>query len=276
MEGGSHGGSTSATARLSATIRVAKHDALAGRVSKRVGCQHNGPPRSRWFLWIASMAMEEPTSPAPADRVRPYLPPEALDHVVRLLDGYAVDLRVVRPRRTKLGDHRPPQGPLRPHRITVNADLNPFAFLTTLLHEVAHAATWERHRLRRRRVRPHGAEWKREFSEVLAPVVAAGVFPDDVAAAVARSLTNPAAATCSDRDLLLALARYDRPREGRVRVEELVEGTWFRIDGRHAFRAGRLVRTRRQCFAVGSGREYRVHGLLFVEPLAAEPEGPAA
>ena len=210
----------------------------------------------------------------PTEIVRPYLPAAAVDHVARLLEGLAVDLRVVRPRRSKLGDHRPPPAPLGPHRITVNADLNPYAFLTTLLHEVAHAATWERHRggfLRRRRLRPHGPEWKQEFSWVLAPVVEAGVFPDDVATAVARSLQNPAAATCSDRDLLLALARYDRPPEGRVRVEQLVEGTWFRIDGRHAFRAGRLVRTRRQCFAAGSGREYRVHGLLFVEPLAEEP-----
>lgn len=210
----------------------------------------------------------------PTEIVRPYLPVAAVDHVARLLEGLAVDLRVVRPRRSKLGDHRPPPAPLRPHRITVNADLNPYAFLTTLLHEVAHAATWERHRggfLRRRRLRPHGPEWKQEFSSVLAPVVEAGVFPDDVATAVARSLQNPAAATCSDRDLLLALARYDQPPEGRVRVEQLVEGTWFRIDGRHAFRAGRLVRTRRQCFAAGSGREYRVHGLLFVEPLAEEP-----
>ena len=218
-------------------------------------------------------ARSNPAS-VPTEIVRPYLPVAAVDHVARLLEGLAVDLRVVRPRRSKLGDHRPPPSPLRTHRITVNADLNPYAFLTTLLHEVAHAATWERHRggfLLRRRLRPHGPEWKQEFSWVLAPVVEAGVFPDDVATAVARSLQNPAAATCSDRDLLLALARYDQPPEGRVRVEQLVEGTWFRIDGRHAFRAGRLVRTRRQCFAAGSGREYRVHGLLFVEPLAEEP-----
>lgn len=203
--------------------------------------------------------------------VRPYLPAAAFDHVERAIAGFAVDLRVVRPRRTKLGDHRPPPAPLRPHRITVNADLNPYAFLTTLLHEVAHAATWERHGPRRRRLRPHGPEWKREFSAVLAPVVGAGVFPHELAAAVTRSLENPAAATCSDRDLLLALARYDRPPEGRVRVEELPDGSWFRIDGRHAFRAGRLVRTRRRCFEAGTGREYRVHGLLFVEPLAGEP-----
>lgn len=202
--------------------------------------------------------------------LRPYLPAAALDHVERAIGGLAVDLRVVRPRRTKLGDHRPPPAPLRPHRITVNADLNPYAFLTTLLHEVAHAATWERHRPRRR-LRPHGPEWKQEFSAVLAPVVAAGVFPDELAAAVTKSLWNPAAATCSDRELLLALARYDRPPEGRVRVEDLPDGAWFRIDGRHLFRAGRIVRTRRRCFEVGTGREYRVHGLALVEPLPMEP-----
>ena len=210
------------------------------------------------------------TGRSASEILRPYLPAAALDHVERAIAGLAVDLRVVRPRRTKLGDHRPPPAPLRPHRITVNADLNPYAFLTTLLHEVAHAATWERHRPRRR-LRPHGPEWKQEFSAVLAPVVAAGVFPDELAAAVTRSLWNPAAATCSDRELLLALARYDRPPEGRVRVEDLPDGAWFRIDGRHRFRAGRLVRTRRRCFEVSTGREYRVHGLAFVEPLPMDP-----
>lgn len=205
------------------------------------------------------------------DVVRPHVPEATVDHVARVVAGLRLELRVVRPRRTKLGDHRPPRPPERAHRITVNADLNPWAFLTTFLHEVAHAATWERHSGRRRRLRPHGPEWKREFARVLAPLVDGRVFPDDLAAAVMRSLANPAAATCSDRGLLLALARHDRRRDGRVRVEELAAGAWFRIDGRHAFRAGRLVRTRRRCFEAGTGREYRVHGLLLVEPLDAEP-----
>jgi hypothetical protein len=202
------------------------------------------------------------------------VPPAAIDHVVRALGGLRVELRVVRPRRSKLGDHRPPRLPLRPaHRITVNADLNPWAFLTTLLHEVAHAATWERHASRRRRVRPHGPEWQREFAGVLVPLLEARVFPDELATAVTRSLASPAAATCSDRGLLLALARYDRTAEGRVRVEDLAEGAWFRVDGRHVFRAGRLVRTRRRCFEAGTNDEYRVHGLLAVELLAGPPEG---
>ena len=42
------------------------------------------------------------------------------------------------------------------HRISVNENLNPYAFLITLLHEVAHMTTWEKHRLRMRRCRPHG------------------------------------------------------------------------------------------------------------------------
>ncbi|MCE9629938.1 MAG: SprT-like domain-containing protein [Planctomycetia bacterium] len=207
----------------------------------------------------------------PVSVVRPFLPPAAVVHVESLLAGYDLHVRIARPRRTKLGDHRPPAAGWTAHRISINANLNPYAFLTTLLHEVAHAATWERHRPRRR-VRPHGPEWKREFEAILSPVVGAGVLPDEVAAALAQSMRNPAAATCSDRGLALALARYDEQPPGRVRVEDLVEGTFFRVDGGQAFRADRQVRTRRKCFECGTGREYRVHGLLFVEPLDAEPE----
>jgi len=203
--------------------------------------------------------------------VRPHLPVAAVDHVARAVSRLQLDVVVVRPRRTKLGDHRPPRPPARAHRVTINADLNPWAFLTTLLHEVAHATTWERHAGRRRRLRPHGPEWRTEFSALLAPLVDARVFPEGLAVAVLRSLARPAAATCSARGLLLALARYDQRRDDRVRVEDLADGAWFRIDGGHAFRAGRPVRTRRRCFEAGTGREYRVHGLLLVEPLAAPP-----
>ncbi len=199
-----------------------------------------------------------------------FLPPAAVVHVAPLLAAYELHVRIARPRRTKLGDHRPPAVGRTAHRISINSNLNPYAFLTTLLHEVAHAATWERHRPRRR-VRPHGPEWKREFEAILEPVVGAGVLPDEVAAALARSMRNPAAATCSDRGLALALARYDEPPAGRVRVEDLVEGTFVRIESGQAFRADRQVRTRRKCFECGTGREYRVHGLLFVEPLGEEP-----
>lgn len=204
---------------------------------------------------------------------RPRLPAGAETYVAELLGRHPIEVWLSRPRRTKLGDHRPPGRGRPAHRITVNEDLNPYAFLTTLLHEIAHATTWERHRAGRRRVRPHGPEWKREFSSVLAPMVGTGILPPDVEEAIGRSLGNPAAATCSDRGLMLALGRYDHADHGRVFVEQLAAGTVFRVENGMVFRAGAWLRTRRQCFECRTGREYRVHGLARVEPLPASAAG---
>jgi len=207
------------------------------------------------------------TRPRGLESWRPRLPAGAEDYVAELLGRHPIEVRLSRPRRTKLGDHQPPGRGRPAHRITVNDDLNPYAFLTTLLHEIAHATTWERYRAGRRWVRPHGPEWKREFSGVLAPMVGTGILPRDVEEALGRSLENAAAATCSDRRLVLALGRYDRVDDGRVFVEQLAAGTIFRVENGMVFRAGRWLRTRRMCFECRTGREYRVHGLARVEPL---------
>lgn len=203
--------------------------------------------------------------------LRPRLPAATADYVAEVLRLHPCEVRLSRPRRTKLGDHRPPGRGRSRHRITLNEDLNPYAFLTTLLHEVAHAATWERHRRRWRSPRPHGPEWQREFAALLEPVVVGDVLPADVREALEGTMQGAAAATCSDRRLAIALARYDAPRPGLVRVEDLEPGMVFRTDCGTVFRAGAIVRTRRQCFECRTGREYRVHGLARVEPLA----GPA-
>jgi len=209
-------------------------------------------------------------------QLRPLLPAGTEAYVHDLLGRQRIDVRLSRPRRTKLGDHRPPGRGRMAHRITVNNDLNPYAFLTTLLHEIAHAFTWERHRASRRWLRPHGSEWKREFEGVLAPLVSANVLPADITTALAQSMSNPAAATCSDRGLLLALARYDRPDPGRVRVEEVALGAIFRTDCGMLFHAGPKLRSRRQCFECRTGREYRVHGLARVELVTASPDAIAS
>lgn len=195
------------------------------------------------------------------------LPEACHGYVAVLLREMPIDVRITRPRRTKLGDHRGPRpGRLR-HAITVNEDLNPYAFLTTFLHEVAHAATWERHRRRLRRVRPHGVEWKAEFGRILEPVVAQDMLPADVAGALERSIRNPAAATCSDRELALVLARYDTAAPGRVTVESLPPGTVFRIESGRCFILGPRLRSRYRCVEQGTGREYRMHPLLRVAPI---------
>jgi hypothetical protein len=152
----------------------------------------------------------------------------------------------------------------------VNENLNPYAFLTTLLHEIAHAATWEFHRPRIRRVRPHGPEWKREFERILLPVVTGRMLPDDINTALQRAMQNPAAATCSDRDLMVALSRYDAIDPGLVFVESLNAGTIFRTDGGRLFRLGPKLRSRYRCIEQRTGREYRMHPLCRVTPVEEE------
>ena len=176
------------------------------------------------------------------------VPEGTAGRVHELLVGRRVVVRLSRPRRTKLGDHRPPGRGRTHHRITVNDDLNPYAFLTTLLHEVAHLTTWEKLRHRMRRYPPHGRDWKREFGTILEPFVAAELLPDDIATALATFMRNPAAASCSDRGLVLALAKYDRPDAGRHRVEDLPPGSVFRVETGQVFRLGPKLRSRYQCF----------------------------
>ncbi len=198
----------------------------------------------------------------------PRLPESTHGYVAELLAIHPVDVRLSRPRRTKLGDHRGPTGLRRRHRISVNIDLNPYAFLTTLLHEIAHATTWESHRGRSRRIRPHGAEWKAEFERILRPVVDGIMLPEDVAAALKRAMRSPAAATCSDRDLMLALSRYDAVDPALVFVEALPVGTIFRTDGGKVFCLGRKLRSRYRCVEQRTGLEYRMHPLYRVTPVA--------
>jgi SprT protein len=202
------------------------------------------------------------------DILQRHLPGEACSYVRDLLGARDVAVRVSRPRLTKLGDHRPPRAADPRHRISINEDLNPFAFLTTLLHEIAHVDVWAKHAGRRHRPRPHGPEWKGEFATILAPVVAARWLPDDVASALGSYMRNPAAMSCSDRGLVLTLARYDDAAATRKRVEDIPPGGLFRVANGRVFCRGRRVRTRYLCVEQTSGAEYRVHALALAEAVA--------
>ena len=61
-------------------------------------------------------------------RLRSHLPPAAWPAVLAWLQVHPVLVRVSTSRRTKLGDYRTADR-TRPHRISVNEDLNPYAFL---------------------------------------------------------------------------------------------------------------------------------------------------
>ncbi|MEO6549649.1 MAG: SprT-like domain-containing protein [Ferruginibacter sp.] len=193
-----------------------------------------------------------PKQEAPLHQLKQYLPEGSFDEVSQYLLQYKVQLTITRERRTVLGDYRNSFAGQN-HRISVNGNLNPYAFLITLLHELAHLFTYERFG---HRVTAHGPEWKSEFSKVLARFLLKKVFPADIQKTLLKTLQNPAASSCADASLLRILHQYDEKKEGVSLIEALPEGALFTIKGGRQFKKGERVRKRFKCIEITTGKIY--------------------
>lgn len=191
-------------------------------------------------------------SEAPLDALAAYLPPGTYEHIAEYLHRYRVHLTVTRERVSVLGDYRNATGD-RHHRISINGNLNKYAFLITLLHELAHLLTYDRYG---HSVAAHGKEWKTLFGGLLAQFLQHRIFPDDVRKALERTLHNPAASSCADDDLMRVLRAYDPKDDRRCLVEELSEGEYFRTRDGRLFRRESLVRKRIRCVEVQTEKVY--------------------
>lgn len=171
-----------------------------------------------------------------------FIPPGAVQRVLDYLHRYAIHLKIRRERKTKYGDYCPAHQGL-PHTITVNGNLNPYHFLVTLLHEIAHLNT---HVQYGRTVKPHGREWKKSFALLLHEMAPLGVFPNDVWVALEAYAQNPGASSCSDPALFRALQRYDTKTLGHV-VGDLAVGDYFKTHKGERYRVLEKKRTRYVC-----------------------------
>lgn len=186
--------------------------------------------------------------------LRAHLPAASWPIVLHWLQRHSVVVRVSRSRRTKLGDYRVGNRRL-PHRITVNEDLNRYAFLTVLVHEFAHFTTFERFP----RHLPHGKEWKAEYKRLMQPFLSQEIFPADVLGALEQHLTDAPSSSCTDHGLMRVLRRYDA--DPRPFLEELAESTVFRFQQR-LFVKGTRMRKRYKCKCLNDRRLY------FIDPTA--------
>jgi len=167
-----------------------------------------------------------------------YMPESVVSYAADYLIEHRIQLRITQPRRSKYGDYRPPL-PGEDHRISVNSDLNIYAFTVTFFHEIAHLTNWSRHA---NRVNPHGPEWKNAFRDIMLPVTRAAVLPDDVNHALNLYLAKPKASTCSDPQLFRTLRKY-----GLI------------------FQKGARRRSRYECLEIRTGKTYLVPGLAVAE-----------
>jgi SprT protein len=189
---------------------------------------------------------------APISQLQDYLPPSTFGPVLSYLQHYKVHLTIARERKTILGDYRHRTG-AHNHRISVNGNLNTFAFLITLLHELAHLLTFEKFG---NRVASHGKEWKSVFGELLAQFIEHDIFPPDIKNALQQSLHNPAASSCADDLLLRTLKKYDVGERAQVFVESMPAGALFKTHDGKVFRKGEKIRKRFRCEEIKTKRIY--------------------
>lgn len=204
-----------------------------------------------------------PKQEAPILQLQSYLPPGSFEDVLYYLQHYKVHLTITRQRQSVLGDYRHAISD-RNHRISVNGNLNKYAFLITLLHELAHLFTYEKYG---HRVQAHGREWKEEFGKILAKFLLKKVFPADIEKTLLSTLQNPAASSCGDEKLLRVLHKYDEKKEGTHLVEQLSEGALFVIRGGRIFKRGEKIRKRIKCTEVKTGKVYLFSAVYEVSTL---------
>ena len=204
-----------------------------------------------------------PKQETPLIQLYSYLPEGSLEDVLAYLHRHKVHLTISRKRQSILGDYRHASGSSA-HRISVNGNLNRYAFLITLLHELAHLFTFEEFG---RKVMAHGPEWKNEFSKILARFLNKKIFPPDIESALLRTLVNPAASSCGDEKLLRVLHRYDEKKPGIVLVEQVPDGGLFSIQGNRVFRKGEKIRKRYKCIDVKTGSLYLFSAVYEVSAL---------
>lgn len=190
-----------------------------------------------------------------------YLPEAFVDYVVDLILRERILFKIVRPRKSKLGDFSVQHDGSRP-TITVNGNLNPYSFLVTTLHELAHLKTYQSYG---NRVQPHGLEWKNAFRELLIPVLENDALPSGLKHVLWQSFTNLKASSCTDVALARELKKFDHPETTQLpTLEQIPFNSTFVLAGK-IYRKGNLRRTRYLCQELKSGKQFLVHSLANVQ-----------
>jgi hypothetical protein len=190
-----------------------------------------------------------------------YLPATANLYCFQLWQKYQFNIRISAPRKTKLGDYRYRPGG-RTHLITINNNLNPYAFLLVYLHEVAHCTTYLRYG---QKVKPHGTHWQQELREITQPLLDEDVLPNDITVALLGYLKAPKAASCSSVILTMALRKYD-PESPLVPLEQIPGGAIFSFRSKK-YRKINQRRTRVACEDTHTNRTWLIPMLALVEPV---------
>jgi hypothetical protein len=172
-------------------------------------------------------------------------------------------LTVVPPRKTLQGSYRLPTPRHRP-LITINSNLNPYAFLLTLLHEIAHAQAFKTYK-----TKGHQKEWKNCFKHLLTVFMEMDVFPADIQLALKQHLEKISYSDSTDIKLTKILRQYDNNAASdskTIALYEIPKNTVFLHEGK-IFQKGEPLRKYILCKNMTNKKMYRCHPLMKVSVL---------
>lgn len=195
--------------------------------------------------------------------LRKYIPEEAVLPASAIFKNFSFLLKITKSRRSKTGDYTHP-GKITGHIITINHDLNKYAFLITFVHEVAHMACWEKHK---NTVSPHGIEWKNEFKDLLEPFLNSYVFPASLLSKLNKYIQNPSASSCIDINLMRELKKYNDNYGDFFLLEEIGENSVFSLRDGRIFVKGKLQRKRFKCVELSSRKNYLISPVAEVKQI---------
>ncbi|WP_339626481.1 SprT-like domain-containing protein [uncultured Winogradskyella sp.] len=179
-----------------------------------------------------------------------FVPSPSIHLLVNLLDADNLSVKIKNERKTRHGDYR--QLPNGKHQITVNSNLNPYRFLITLVHEVAH---FEAYKIHGKTIKPHGKEWKQTFQHLMLPFLRPEIFPLELLPLLAKHFINPKASSDTDTQLAFALKQFNEPNDKHY-VFEVSLGQDFKLYNGRVFKMGNKRRKRFECVEVKTGKLY--------------------
>ena len=189
-----------------------------------------------------------------------HFPPKVAEYCFQLWHDYPFDFIVSKSRHSKLGDYR--FSPQKGHQITVNRNLNSYAFLVTYLHEVSHLLTYLTYK---NKVLPHGEEWKNSFRTIFEPILEEDLLPDELINVLKSYLVNPSATSTGHGPLVDVLKTYDASNSS-ITLHALPENQIFLLKNLELIK-GKLRRTRYFCREANTGKLYLVAKNAQVTPL---------
>ena len=189
-----------------------------------------------------------------------FVPPKSVQLLQCWIDDLNVKVVISSPRKTKLGDFKVKNQKMV---ISVNNNLNPYSFLITFTHELAHAFVFKKHK---NKVLPHGVSWKLTFKSMLLNFLSPEFFPDDVLKVLSKHIINPKASTFSDLELVKVLRKYDN--QSLLTISDIEEGGEFSLTNGKTFIKGEKLRKRFKCVEQKTNKVYLFHS--FAEVFAVQ------